>query len=104
MLRRQKKRLLYTLTFVFGLVLTFLGIGRDAHVEGVLKNYSVPTAEADTPPPYSQGSYYGQSGYTTYNQSSYYTQSGYFGDSSGDSSGGDGGDGDDDDDDGDGCP
>jgi len=120
MLRRQKKKLLYTLSLVFGVLLTFLGIGRDTHVDGVLKNYSIPTAEADTPPPaysqssyYNQGSYYGQSGYynqsgyygqgTYYNQSGYYNQGTYYYQSGYDGDG-DAGDGDDGDDDGDGCP
>lgn len=49
MLLKHKKRLLYSLSLVFGLVLTFFALHKDQNKHEVTTGLEVPVANADTP-------------------------------------------------------
>ena len=51
MILKQKKKLLYALSFVFGLVLTVFAVQKDqSDKHELVDSFKVPYASADTPP------------------------------------------------------
>jgi len=64
MILKQKKKLLYALSFVFGLVLTLLAVQKDNNVKHeIAGGFSIPVASADTPTPPGDGDGFGDGGF-----------------------------------------
>jgi len=60
MILKQKKKLLYALSMVFGLALTLLAVQKDNNVKHEIANgFSIPVANADTPTPPGDGDSFG---------------------------------------------